>query len=332
MKNILYLANNYDFGLSNGASIVINEQIKVLSKIHNVYFINFITDTTLNSQNNQLNIKYFEEIVIKNIFGLFDYPKVLKSIPEEIDYVVATSAFQDIYIESFKKAKFIYLVNNSEYQQQKHALLNIDNKEERICKQSYINLFLTEKDYLYFKSINLVRKNDLVIPPFIDNQNIQSIQRIANQALITTNLDTDYNKLSLKWFLEEVYPLLNNDIKLVITGKGNWHNIIPHYKNIEFKGYIERQELIELYNESSLYINPTKYGSGIQVKLLEALSYNMNAVSTDYSNTFPHIINASDNPQKLAKLINDQINTTSYNFNIAQYNKVNIKKFAELFK
>jgi hypothetical protein len=331
MRNILYFASNLDFNLSNGSSIVEYEQIKLLQSNHKIKVINFIDDKTYLNQKTLPDLDYQELELKKNLFSQPEYPKSLENVDNDYDFVVFTSSYQVNLVTLFPNSKKIYVINNTDYQKNKHAFLNVDNKEENLCGLTDINIFLTQKDFLYFKSLNLIRKNDLVISPFINNKLIPDTPKIPNQALITTNLDNKHNQESLQWFLKEVYPKVDSKIKLIITGKGVFNDLKKSYPNVDFRGFINREELINLYNESSLFINPTISGSGVQIKLLEALSYHMNVVSTEYTNTFPNIIDSSNNSIEFANLINEHIMNPNHTFNFEEYNKVNCKNFLKIF-
>lgn len=331
MKTILYFASDLDFNLSDGASIVAYEQIKLLNDTHKVKIINCIENKDLINQKPPTNLDYQEIEIKKNIFGLFEYPSTITT-DYDYDFVIFTSSSQVTLISQFQKSVKIYMINNSDYQETKHAFLNVYNQEEVLCKMSDINIFLTQKDFLYFKSLQLIRKNDIVISPFINSNFVTNSPKIANQALITTNLFNKHNQESLMWFLKEVYPKIDSNIKLIITGKGDFKNLKEHYPKVDFKGFIDRHELIKLYNESALFINPTISGSGIQIKILEALSFKMNVVSTAYTNTFPHIIDSSNNSDEFAELINVHIKNPNYSFNFEEYNKFNSKNFLKVFE
>ncbi len=327
MKSILYFSNNLSSELHSGYSIVTYEQLKILSLENKVTLINFYTSFAYTTE---LDI---EVINIKSSFDIWDRLSLPHSLPinyKEFQYVVFNSPEQVQYISKFKSIKKIYLVNNSQYQKSRNTGLNINNLEEKMCKLADINLFLSNNDFIYFKSLGLVRKDDEIITPFINHNQVKKHDRIPKTILITTNFEAEYNKESLRWFLEEVYPLLPTDIRISISGKGDFDRISKEYKNIKFLSFVTRDELINLYNTNKLYINPTIHGSGIQIKMLEALSYGIQVVSTNYSNIFPNVIPSSDNPEKLANLIVANLDSKS-SFNFQHFNSINSSRFLKLF-
>ncbi len=65
--------------------------------------------------------------------------------------------------------------------------------------------------------------------------------------------------------ISEKYP----DIKLVFVGKGNDKNFNVNNKNIIFTGYINDDDLIDLYKNALIYIFPSLY-EGFGIPILEA--------------------------------------------------------------
>lgn len=342
MTKILFLSTDLTTEISLGGNIITYQYLQELSKHFDVELINFYSK---NEYNSDLKIKLTNIPTPLDAWGKLSYPD---SISKEIisntsttininnhgtnnyDFLFCSAPEQYKYLNQFSNAKKIYLVNNSQYQKARNSGININNVEYQMCKHSDINLFLTNSDFIYFKSLGLVRKNDQVITPFIIPKKINSI-RTPNTILLTTNLEADYNKESLKWFLEEVSSLINPAITINVTGKGDFSKIKEVYPNINFLGFLSREELENLYSTTKLYVNPTIHGSGIQVKTLEALSYGMQVVSTKYSNIFPNVISSSDNPTELANIINSSIDSKS-SFNYEYFNNINIEKFLELFE
>jgi len=88
---------------------------------------------------------------------------------------------------------------------------------------------------------------------------------------------------ALQTLLETVNPLLNEKknflYRLVICGLGIPENILNgHYPNVVMVGFADD---INMYFQSTdVFLNPITYGGGIKTKLVEALGFNCNAVST----------------------------------------------------
>ncbi len=83
-----------------------------------------------------------------------------------------------------------------------------------------------------------------------------------------------HNITSISWFFTNVYPHLNKDIKILTIGAIS--DYVPNYANITKIPFVEN--LTEYYNNSKLAICPMLTGTGIKIKVVEALSYGLPVV------------------------------------------------------
>lgn len=169
---------------------------------------------------------------------------------------------------------------------------------------------LTDRDlkFLQLSNAHTITK----IAPLMKPKNILRTPE-PKTALLTTNLEWKPNYDSIQWFINKVLPHINKDIKITITGKDkdrylesiNTNNAI-NKSNLLYAGFVTTDELTRLYSTASIVINPTISGSGFQIKMLEALAYGADVISTEFSNHTPDIVTrSSDNPIELANLINN---------------------------
>ncbi len=102
--------------------------------------------------------------------------------------------------------------------------------------------------------------------------------------LFVGTLTWEANVDGLVWFLTEVWPKLKQQEPLLhfyIVGKNPDERIIALAKNdehIELTGFVE--DLAPYYNKSRVFVIPLRFGSGIKVKLLNALYRGMPTVTT----------------------------------------------------
>lgn len=95
--------------------------------------------------------------------------------------------------------------------------------------------------------------------------------------LIFVGSENIFNIQSIQWFFDHVYPLLPQNINIVIIGK-----ICKHIKEREDVTLIEFVEnLEEYYHQSKIAICPMLEGTGIKIKVIEALSYGLPIVGTE---------------------------------------------------
>lgn len=103
--------------------------------------------------------------------------------------------------------------------------------------------------------------------------------------LFNGTLNYQPNLVAVKNIVEKINPLFIKkgiDYKIIICGKGlpDEMNELKEYadKNIIYAGFVD--DISEYFKGADVFINPVTDGGGIKTKLVEALGYNMNAVST----------------------------------------------------
>lgn len=145
-----------------------------------------------------------------------------------------------------------------------------------------------------------------VIPPILPPANRTCVPR-EPFALYATNLNHPPNRDALSWLLDEAWPCRSRPWPLVVTGAGDFSPFVDRFPEIDFKGFVSRDELSGLYDRAAVALNPTRTGSGFQIKLLEALSYGCPVVSTDFSNPLGSVIPSSDDPGQFAALVDSAL-------------------------
>ncbi len=103
--------------------------------------------------------------------------------------------------------------------------------------------------------------------------------------LFNGTLNYQPNLSAVKNIIEKINPLfIKKEIpyKIIICGKGlpAEMNELKEYKdqNIIYAGFVD--DITEYFKGADVFINPVTDGGGIKTKLVEALGYSMNAVST----------------------------------------------------
>ena len=103
--------------------------------------------------------------------------------------------------------------------------------------------------------------------------------------LFNGTLNYHPNLVAVKNIVEKINPLFQQkkiSYKIIICGKGlpAEMNELKDYanENIIYAGFVD--DITEYFKGADVFINPVTDGGGIKTKLVEALGYNMNAVST----------------------------------------------------
>jgi hypothetical protein len=148
---------------------------------------------------------------------------------------------------------------------------NTTAHQEAIAMQRSKNIFaVNSEEAIYFQKLS----------PFSHVYNIFSYYNyyaskyVGNKNLLFLSGDNEYNLNGLKWFLDDIFSaLLDNidDIKLYIAG-GICRKLNDiHHPNIIKFGFIQNPE--DFYSLGDFVINPTFEGTGLKIKTFEGVSY-----------------------------------------------------------
>ena len=133
-----------------------------------------------------------------------------------------------------------------------------------------------------------------------------------NQICFLGNIDASQNQSTLQFILDKVMTKLPKSMRLLVVGKCSDENKNKYkqYDNVFFTGYVD--SVVEYVQNSLCLLAPIQYGSGIKIKVLEAMSYavpvitsSIGAEGLDVSNNELIISNDNDYHLKVLQLFND---------------------------
>lgn len=161
-------------------------------------------------------------------------------------------------------------------------------------------------------SLNRIGGRDDVayVPPLMRPQPLDRSHVVPNTVLITTNFTYSQNVTSLEWFFRECWPQVDGRAKLTVTGKddgGRLTALCGSQPRTTYLGCLSVADLNAAFARAAVAVNPTRLGSGFQIKMLDAISRGVPLVSTDFSNKIGPAIASSDDPRELARLISDRL-------------------------
>jgi glycosyltransferase involved in cell wall biosynthesis len=198
-----------------------------------------------------------------------------------------------------EKSKIIYITHNIEtdlafdlakleplFSPRKIPLTIIANKIKKIEKDfmNYAHkvICLSSSDYKHFFK-KYASKLELCPDNLVLNKKKWAINSNKN-LLFCGSISFAPNHEAVEWIVNKLAPLLPENITINITGTRiedvplKWHK-----NNIKFLGFVSKEKLEDLYQNSSLYLCPIIMGSGIKMKLVEALKYGMPILATEES-------------------------------------------------
>lgn len=115
--------------------------------------------------------------------------------------------------------------------------------------------------------------------PHIMGRKEASAEREPGQRLRVTfvGYDNPYNVEGLRWFLDKVYPLLDKELEINLVGRVN-RQVICNYPNVDQIEYVD--DLEEVYRHTDVVICPLLNGTGMKIKVVEAMSHSIPVVCT----------------------------------------------------
>lgn len=147
---------------------------------------------------------------------------------------------------------------------------------EEINNLSFYDKIITISNDEYFVFKSFLGDKVVNIPPsFPENFTNEHFEKKYD--LIFVGSDNPFNIEALNWFVDKVLPHFSNRVKVCIIGRVCNH--IADNKNI--KKIIFASELENYYRESKIAICPMIRGTGIKIKVVEALSFGLPVVGTE---------------------------------------------------
>lgn len=164
-----------------------------------------------------------------------------------------------------------------------------------------------EEKYLFEQFI----KTPVHLVPHLTTSKIQSTTNTIDVLYVAS--ENEHNIAAAQWFFNKVYPLLETNISITVVGKINKH--INDYPNVNKINYVE--DLSATYNASKVVICPMLSGTGLKIKVVEALSFNLPVVCNTRGvdgliNKVDNGCLVTDNAAKFASYITQLLNDSSF--------------------
>lgn len=137
----------------------------------------------------------------------------------------------------------------------------------------YIIAISIEEKYLFSQ---FIEERKVILVSHGLKENFKSTK--LDYEIVYVASDNEHNIKGANWFFNYVFPLLPKEINICIVGKIN-SAINIKFENIKKIVYLH--DLDEVYRASKIAICPMFSGTGIKIKVLEALSYGIPVVCTN---------------------------------------------------
>lgn len=149
-------------------------------------------------------------------------------------------------------------------------------------------------------------KSKVRVIPFVTENHFDTLSGAPEWDLIYVGSNNVHNAKSAQWFFEKVYPLLPASLKICVIGKIS--QAVPDLPNVSKHEFVP--ELNVFYAESKIAICPMLSGSGVKIKVVEALSFGIPVVCNTrgvdgLSNKTDNGCLVTDDPGQFARFINE---------------------------
>ena len=160
----------------------------------------------------------------------------------------------------------------------------IKRYELEILRQADVGISISPWDAQYFKE-QLGASNVVYLPSVLPRAAARWYPQDSNYILFTGGLSFPPNYEGIVWFLEEVFSRYRErfpKMELWITGKQSdgAESLVRTYDHVHLTGFLTDQELREVECACRFIIVPILKGSGVKVKLLDAMAIGAPVVTT----------------------------------------------------
>ncbi|HBR1484756.1 glycosyltransferase [Klebsiella quasipneumoniae] len=167
---------------------------------------------------------------------------------------------------------------------------------------------LSENDSAYYSKLNNSENNSLTCITFdalpLLEPDLQPLPEANYDVSLLGTWSWDANMKGLRWFFDNVYPLLPMEITIQVAGKGaDW--LADKFKNVKYKGFVE--DAHEFLSRSKVIAIPSISGAGVQIKTLDAITIGRPIVASEFAlrglEDIPSYVYSSRQASEMAKQI-----------------------------
>lgn len=257
---------------------------------------------------------------------------------EHFDIVHVESIYMTPYVDVIRKnssAKIVVRMHNIEHQIWERLasnesnpfmkfLYHVNEKQLRKVEDSILNkvdgyMTISEPDYQYFEK-TAPEIPGVVIPFGIDMDNYELeddfIASDKPSLCHIGSMNWSPNIEGIEWFLDDVWPLIHEahpDLEFTVAGHGTPEHLMQRKDaNVTFVGTVP--DANEFMLDHELMIVPLLSGSGIRVKIVEAMALGRVVITTSVGAEGLSVENGkhlfiADTPEEFLSVINKCIQT-----------------------
>lgn len=164
-----------------------------------------------------------------------------------------------------------------------HAdLLACRGYEQRLWQRADAIFTVTRRlGQLMVDELPAIRNKIIYFPVFVEPASCRAApERAGSRLLYVGTVHYPPNLLGLRWFLKECWPLIRERFPAAhfdVVGRGG-EALLPVPNGVQVHRYVD--DLDGYYGEAAAFVVPLFSGSGIRLKILDALNHGVPVVST----------------------------------------------------
>jgi glycosyltransferase involved in cell wall biosynthesis len=218
------------------------------------------------------------------IFSYIYYARLLDVVPAKCRKILLVEDFLSVQQMSLDVA-FEETIGDE--------IRSVDRFEEGLC--------VSMAELAFFSNVTKNVKLSY-LPHFLPQGRRLSVEKDIDLFFIGS--DNIHNEKGIAWFLERVYPLIAaRKYRIAFAGKVCRFVDRRRYPGVEAHGFVEDPST--LYSRTRVVLSPLLSGSGLKIKIVEAMSYGIPVVCTFNSLIgFPQLLNngciVADEPEEFA--------------------------------
>ena len=261
------------------------EKLKVHSLINEGFLLK-----SLSRKKNQLRYFFLYSLPrkIKNEFKDFNrtrfgQEKLFDEIlaKKDYDFIIISYAYWSSLLKDSKHIKNSKLIIDthdfltSQFQNNKQFQLGkyFEKEIEILNMFDKVLVISNEEKFVFSQFLN--KEVSIVTHALEESFNEQESSKKYDIVYVASN--NDHNIKSAKWFFKNVYPKLDKDLKICVIGRIANH--CDDGENIHKIEFVE--DLQAIYKESKIAICPMLTGTGLKIKVVEAMSFGIPIVCNE---------------------------------------------------
>lgn len=213
--------------------------------------------------------------------------------------------------------------------------------EENLWRQADINIAVSANDARVIERVT--KRSCPVIPNGVDPETYQKIiTKGDGQSLIFVgSLIYQQNNDAMKYFLEEIYPLIkqkSSAVKLILVSwhRPQWFKNYLHDSSISF---IRDRETpaVEFLKKAAILVAPIRIASGTNIKILEAMAAGLPVVTTTIGAEGLEVKDGrelviADQPEEFASVVVGLLKDSKRRLELGSAGRVLVKRLSDWSK